>query len=148
MKFKFSLEALLKAKEIKVNLIQKELAEILKQNEILKGKIQEVEKNLYECRDIYIKKCNKGDISADEILNFQTYFSSEEIKRKRILEELEKQFIKEKETREKLAEINKEKKGIEKLKEKEFEAFIKELEQREIKELDEISSGRFARKAK
>lgn len=148
MKFKFSLEVLLKAKEIKVNLIQKELAEILKQNKILKYKINKTEEMVQECRNIYIEKCNKGEIFANEILSFQTYFSSEEEKRKKLIKELEKLLKKETEIRENLAKVNKEKKGIEKLKEKEYDTFIKEMDRREIKELDEISSGKFARRTK
>jgi len=143
MRFKFSLSTLLKAKEIKLKQIQKELSTILQEQTKLKEKLLELEKEEKEAYPDFKELRMKNKIFPEDITYFHTYFETIKQEIKSIKQKIEQNKFAEQKKREKLLEISKEIKGLEKLKSKELLQFNETIKELEAKELDEVSIRNF-----
>jgi flagellar export protein FliJ len=143
MRFKFSLSTLLKAKEIKLKQIQKELSTILQEQTKLKEKLLELEKEEKEAYQDFKELRMKNKIFPEDITYFHTYFETIKQEIKSIKQKIEQNKFAEQKKREKLLEISKEIKGLEKLKSKELLQFNETIKELEAEELDEVSIRNF-----
>jgi len=144
MKFIFSLATLLKAKHLKEKKIQKDLSEILISLQKTELKKSEVENEIDESRQDYFNLYSKGKIDAGELTIYQNYFTQKGDELKKIVAEIKKLKNQEVMTRNSLIDMTKERKSLEKLKEKEYSKFLNEVREKENKELDEISIRNFS----
>lgn len=142
MKFRFSLEKVLRARKIAVDLAQKDFNEVM-------SFYNEQERALVQMRDLK----SETELSRAKIVSNQTDWSSQvaqlndflqgqdhriasQIKR---LTEIDKLV---QSRREILLKATTEAKMIEKIREKKFKEFVNEFSQKEQKEIDEIVSAR------
>jgi flagellar protein FliJ len=144
-KFKFRLQKLLDIREARETEIKHELMKVLSiQNkervhqDELKSKI-----NQYEIK--YSEKIKKGFLSVDEIMSLMRYA---DISRKAIAESqkrIEKLEPEVNRIREKLVTASREKKIVEKLKERKIEEFNYELSREQFKENDDMNQKIYQR---
>jgi flagellar FliJ protein len=145
-KFKFRLQKLLDIREARETEIKHELMKVLNvQNqerifqEELKQKI-----NLYETR--YGQKIKKGTLSVEEMISLMRYA---DVSRKAIIESQKRVENLEPEVRrirEKLVIASREKKVVEKLKERKLQEFNYEFNREQFKENDDMNQKIYQRK--
>ena len=138
-KFKFRLEKLLDIRIAREEVVQNELARAVGLQNIKKVEQEKLrDKITYEKKD-YRRKLKLGSFSGREAIMFEKYV---DISLRAI--EVSEQKIQEMEPeieniRHKLIEVSRERKIVEKLKEKKLEEFKYELEREMIKEADDIN---------
>jgi flagellar FliJ protein len=147
MRFSFPLEALLNWKRSLEESSQMRLAEIVTR---LKVQEQEIEKLILKrlSHEEKLKEKSHRGIRVGEYLLYKQFAEdsrrdllSKEEKKKRTLREIE-------EEREKLIALMKEKKILEKLKEKQFKSFLSQSEKAEQKQNDEIATLKYPSSSK
>ena len=142
MKFKFSLEKVLRARQITVDLAQKEFNEAmsyLNQQESLRDQMIELKKENDVSRTNIVAKKDQWSsqvLQINEFLSGQDYRIAQQNKR---LSEIEKLV---QNRREILLKALTEAKMIEKIKEKKMKEYVSENIKKEQKEIDEIIAAR------
>lgn len=143
-KFKFKLETVLKVKARVEDLRKIELREAETRREKAKSELcrcrDEVETNTRLCREKFQKR-----IIPEEANNYHLYLTWLNRQADLALLKLQECEREVAERRQRLIEASKEKKILEKLKEKAYQAFQAEQLSAEIKFLDELGTGRFIR---
>lgn len=143
-KFKFKLETVLKVKARVEDLRKIELREAEMRREKAKSELcrcrDEVETNTRLCREKFRKR-----IIPEEANNYHLYLTWLNRQADLALLKLQECEREVAERRQRLIEASKEKKILEKLKEKAYQAFQAEQLSAEIKFLDELGTGRFIR---
>lgn len=142
MKFKFSLEKVLRARQITVDLAQKEFNEAksyLNQQESLRDQMIELKKENEVSRTNIVAKEDQWSsqvLQINEFISGQDYRIAQQNKR---LSEIEKLV---QNRREILLKALTEAKMIEKIKEKKMKEYVSENIKKEQKEIDEIIAAR------
>ncbi len=145
MKFKFSLEKVLNHRHLQVDLARRDF--VIAQNNLSAAEsirddmIQQKLKNI-----VYRSELIQSKISwQDQVQQINSYLLGQDVRIAQQNESLKKLEKEVESYREILLKAQTEAKMIEKLKEKKKEEFIKAYNDAENKELDEISTLRFAR---
>jgi len=142
--FKFRLQKVLEMREQREKLLHKRFMELLAAAEEEK---RELEK-LYRYQTQYREELNRkqrGAVDVNEVMQYLHYLEAlaraidEQILRVQEAEERAE------EARRDLLKAQQEKKAVEKLKEKQYEDYLKEQQRAEVIFLDEVSSSRFNR---
>jgi flagellar FliJ protein len=148
MKFKFSLEKVLSYRHIQVSLARRNLIESqnkLSAAENIKNKmLEEKQKNILHRNTLIQTKSHW----QDEVQQINLYLSGQDLRIAQQNESLKKIGKEVESYREILLKAQTEAKIIEKLKEKKKAEFIKAYNEAENKELDEVSTLKFARTEK
>jgi flagellar protein FliJ len=145
-KFRFRLQKLLDIREAKETEIKHELMKILSiQNKerVLQDELN-VKINQYETR--YSERIRKGALSVSELISIMRYA---DVSRKAIIESqkrIEKLEPEVRKIREKLVIASREKKVVEKLKERKLEEFNYEFNRDQAKENDDMNQKIYQRK--
>jgi len=145
-KFKFKLEKLLDLRKIKEKEVQSELAYIVGIQNIKKIEQEKVKNGILQQKSDYKNKLKQKSFSGREAIMFEQYIDISlraiEVSEKKI-EEMEPEIN---EIRERLIEASRERKVVEKLKEKKLEEFEAELLREMNKEADDINMKVYARR--
>ena len=145
-KFKFRLQKLLDMREAKETEIKHELMKVLNvqnQERIFQDELKS-RINQYETK--YGEKIKKGTLSAEEMMSFMRY---NDVSRKAIIESqkrVEKIEPEVRRIREKLVIASREKKIVEKLKERKLQEFNYEFNREQFKENDDMNQKIYQRK--
>lgn len=141
-KYKYKLDNLLNIKE---KLEKKEEMELKRLNEIVNMKKIELEYIKVQKQKTIIKQKNNVSKSINilETRTSNTYLSRLKVDIEKKEEEVNKAIDIAKKQKEKLIEFSKERKILEKLKEKNYELYLDESKKNEQKEIDEIVSSKY-----
>lgn len=144
-KFVFRLETVLDLRKRKEEEVQQKLSKILDMERIVREELDSIRQKQFSYRQKIEKlKSNIGKIN--DLLTYQCYVDSLQNQ----IEELEKRLYEigqlVMQVRQELAEAAKERKIIEKMKEKDLEEYMFMVRNKEISQLDEIGVIREARK--
>ncbi len=140
--FKFRLQSLLNVKEKFEQQAKIVFGEETAKLEAEKSKLVD----LYNNKEDVLQKQRESFTGTINIHSFNEYRNYSMKLDKMIIEQIEavqKQHIKTEEAKKKLADIMKERKTLEKLKEKEVEIFKKEMQLAEDKQVDELVTYKF-----
>lgn len=144
-KFTFRLEAVLEVKKKREEQIQIELGIVLQQLQKIKDLQEEYRnKQIYYLEEIDRIKAKLQHIN--DILPRQQYVESLDLQIRRLDLDIEQKQEEVDEVRQRLITAAKEKKIMEKMKEKERQAYMKEIRSKELSFLDEIGVLKEARK--
>ncbi|MFO7735248.1 MAG: flagellar export protein FliJ [bacterium] len=138
-KFQFSLESVLKTKKIRENKLRKELMEIIRKKQAVEKEKSSLEKEMVKLENEYRSMIRQGSVTPEEINLFHNFFQNSQNKIKVIEKNIEKYKMMEKKKQESLVAASKDRKGMEKLKEKEKLRFNEKIKNMETKEMDENS---------
>lgn len=145
MKFKFSLEKVLNHRNLQVDLARRDFIQaqnnLSEAENICNNMILEKEKNILYRSELVESKTHW----QEHVQQINLYLQGQDLRIARQNESLKKLKKEVESYREILLKAQTEAKMIEKLKEKKKEEFIKVYNENERKELDEISTLRFAR---
>ncbi|MGM0379518.1 MAG: flagellar export protein FliJ [Bacillota bacterium] len=137
MKFNFKYDKLLSYKKELEDEIKNELAIEIQKLTKLKNKLEDMKKKQKEYLNFIDKEIHKKNKASYlvQINNNKIYFSKEINKIKNEIKNQNKKISKK---RNELMLAVQETKKFEKIKEKDFEKFVKEFEDKEVKEIEEI----------
>ncbi len=138
-KFEFRLQTLLSIREAAEKKIQNELAELLNVQNAMRAKQQDYNSKIKNEREYLNKKMKDGNYSYNDVLTFEKFYEGA-IRAINILEQ-EIQGMEESvnEVRNRLIEASRERKVVEKLKEKKWKEYLYELNREENKENDDAN---------
>ncbi len=142
--FKFSLEAVLKVRTRKLEQAQLALAESLRAVADIETRLARLNRERRIGKEEMQNRSSEG-ISADEFIIRRRHLNGLRVKNRMLLEELEGCRKVAQKRREELAEAHKEKKMVDRLKEKAYIQYGREAKTREMKALDEFAVIGFAR---
>lgn len=141
-RFQFRLQKVLEMREQKEKLLQKRFMELLAAAEFEKNELRKLLERQEWYRNELIAK-QRGTLEVGEVMNYLAYLES-------LAQWIDEQRIRVREAEERAEEArldllraSQEKKAVEKLKEKQYEDWVKEQQRAEIIFLDEISSVRY-----
>ena len=135
-RFKFRLEKVLEVKEIALKQEQRRLSEIGKKRHQLLQQREQLERTLEECS----AKINTLDDTHANLLSAYYTYLHQIMQEIRQLEDQMYQLDQEElAVRNKLREVQKEKKVLQKLKDKNYQRFVKEQQEQEQAILDELA---------
>lgn len=141
-KFKFNLQGVLNFKEFKRDLLRQDLARILGKLEAEKDKltyfIEEFERNKSQLTEELLNNNNNKTIFYYQ--DYIVFLKNKIMDEKRIIEVMEEVVLKK---RKEIENAEKEKKVVEKIKDRKFEKYESDMKMKEQKEMDEISIQRF-----
>ena len=141
-KFTFRFQTLLNTKEHLEELKKNELAVLLGRLRVENERLTEMVHSLADCRDEYIRRDN-GTVA--EIQKYSEYFDklgADIAKQKQVIANTETEV---EDKRKELIAVQKERLALDRLKQKDYAKYMKELALWERKFLDEIGSNAFAR---
>lgn len=145
-KFRFRLQKLLDIRESNENRIKNELASVLGLQNVERVKIDNINKNIGQQKRILSEKMRNSEISAEEAIRFERYIDSSlrAIDSTQVrIDELEPAV---KEIRDRLTIASRDKKVVEKLKERQYEDYLYEVKMAEFKENDDMNQKMYARR--
>lgn len=142
--FKFPLEAVLKVRIRKLEQAQLSLAEALRAVADLDGRILGLERERLLAKEEMATRSAQG-IAADEFIVRRRHLNGMRVQARMLREELEGCRQVAAQRRLELAQSHKEKKMVDRLKEKAYEEYSREAKAREMKALDEFAVIGFAR---
>jgi len=144
-KFKFKLQPVLEHRQKKEDIFKKELAEVKKRFESEKLLLEELKQKLFDLQS-ELREKQKSSFEISDIAAYSSYIDRVEgeielkiIKLTEIAEDVKK-------AQKRLLEASKDKKILEKLHERKYEEFQKELERIEQGLIDELATIRHGRK--
>lgn len=144
--FKFRLQKVLEMREQKEKLLQQRFMELLAMAEYEKKELEKLYERQEEYRQQLAEK-QQGNLEVHEVMNYLSYLEH-------LADAIEEQKVVVREAEERAEEARldlmraaQEKKAVEKLRDKQYEDWMKEQQRAENIFLDEISSSRFNRKA-
>ncbi len=144
-KFNFRLQKLLDIRERKEREIQYELSKVMARQNQERQKQEELRSSIAEEQRRFSEKLRKGKFSSHEAIMFEKYVDISlraiETAQKRI-EAMEPEIL---EIRGRLVEASKQKKVVERLKERKFEEYTYEVNREIAKESDDINQKLFNR---
>ena len=145
-KFRFRLQKLLDIRESNEKRIKNELASVLGVQNVERVKIDNINKNIEQQKRIFSEKMRKNEMSAEEAIKFERYIDSSlraidatQVK----IDELEPAV---QEIRDRLVIASRDKKVVEKLKERQYEDYLYEVKMAEFKENDDMNQKLYARR--
>lgn len=138
-KFQFSLESVLKTKKIRENKLRRELMDIIRKKQAVEKEKASLKEEIVKLENEYRSMIRQGSVTPEEIHLFHNFFQNSQNKIKIIEKNIEKYEMMEKKKRQSLVEASKDRKGLEKLKEKEKIRFNEKIKDMETKEMDENS---------
>ena len=145
MKFIFSLETVLRDREIKKNEAEKEYREALNKADKQRLQINKMRNDLANARRETQRVRQGGGHLAAALVSIEEFIVGQKIRTARQSEILKGLEDIAEQKRLVLVEVHKDFKALEKLKEKKYEEFKKEKAKKELKFLDEVSVMRAAR---
>jgi len=146
-KFSFSLQFLLDKKEKEEDLLKRKIAELIKREEKEKRELEEMEQKMAFCqKKLQEKMCQRVKIPL--VILYYSYFEKlkDQIERKR--EAIQGILRERKEIDKALMQVSREKKLLEKMKDKKWKEFVKLRNKLEQKLIDESAVARFYQKIK
>ncbi|MFH0925103.1 MAG: flagellar export protein FliJ [bacterium] len=146
-RYKFCLEAVLRYRQLIEDKLQRELAEIKRKFYLENDKLKEMEGMKRGAEEEFRKKELKKQIISEVIIHrdFLRGISSAINKQKQIIEAIARQV---ENKRLEVIEAMKKKKGLQRLKEKDWQGYILEVNKAELKFIDEVATNVFNRKVK
>lgn len=144
-KFKFKLEPVLRYRENLADQAKDELLKAQKERNMTEEQLNKLVEQTETNKKIF-KEQQKGLMNVHEILDQLSYIAHLKSSAFKKANELQEKESVVETKREQYMERSRDKKVIEKLKEKKHTSYIKELNEKEQKALDESAIGRFARK--
>ncbi|MBP7901959.1 MAG: flagellar export protein FliJ [Spirochaetes bacterium] len=145
-KFKFRLQKLLDARIAKEKDIQHELSVIVTKQNVFRIRQDELRRKVGEQRVVFSDAMKKKSVNPAELLNFHKYWDFAEKAILSAQSEIDKLEPAVNEVRVRLTEAVKERKTIEKFKERKFEEWKNMLKKAEEKEYDDINQKVYMRK--
>jgi len=144
-KFNFKLQKLLDFREAKENEVKNELSKVLMKQNVERNKQQELQQGINREKGNLRERMVAGKASVSEVMMFEKYIDMslkaiEAAERK--IQEIEPEV---QEVRSRLVEATKEKKIVEKLKEKRHEEYLYNMNREIAKENDDMNQKIFAR---
>ena len=145
-RFKFRLQKLLDIREERERNIKNELASIVGLQNIERFKVQNIRENIGRHQGGFAKKMRDQGVSAEEALRFARYIDSSLRNIDVTQEKIDSMEPAVEEVRQRLITATKEKKVIEKLKERRFEEYEYKAKISELKENDDMNQKLHMRK--
>jgi len=142
-KFTFSLQPLLDYRKRYEDRLKKELAEIKKEEKRQKKIIEQLHKKRIKCEEELRKRRISGEIEIASLLIYQFYLDKLSLQIEEETKKMEEIFLKIKNKQTQIIEASKNKKVLEKLKEKRWLKFIDDVEKDEQRFIDEIALTKF-----
>lgn len=145
-RFRFKLEALLGIRKVREKEVQTELSKLMNIQNIERVKQKKYQQQIALEHQKLSKKIKDGTYSYSKAHVFERFieFANRVIRNaQEVIDSMEPEIQK---VRDRLIEVSKERKVIERLKEKKYQEYLEELNREEAKENDEINQTRFVRK--
>ena len=145
-KFKFRLQKLLDSKIAREDAVKHELAIVVSQQNVFRNKQESLKESIKNQKKIQSQSMRQGHISQSDLIMFDRYRVVAEKGIANAQSEIEKLEPQVNEIRQRLIDASKERKTIEKYKEKRLDEWKKEIKYAEEKEFDDINQKLFSRK--
>ena len=138
-KFKFTLQKYLEMKEDREEELKRELGKITAEiNEVI-DKISDIENKEYERREEYTEKSKTG-VTGSELHEYSFYMAYLHDVFLELTEKLNNLTKKSDEYKERLIVLTNEIKAINKMKDEQYRAYLKEIQDEETRQIDEFVS--------
>ncbi len=145
-KFRFSLQRLLDIREARETEVKHELMKVLSLQNVERVRQDEIRAKISRYEVQYSERLKKGVFSTDEVMSLMRYSDVSRnaiIESDRRIEELQPEVDR---IREKLVVASRDKKIVEKLKDRKYEEFEYEFNREQAKENDDINQKLYHRK--
>lgn len=147
-KFTFPLQFLLDYRKKKEDRLKRELAKMIAQEEKEKSVLQELEKKINLCEEELRKRKKQEDVNLCWILYFYSYLERLTYQASEQTEKIKKMSEKREKLQETLAQTSRERKVVERIKEKKWADFVYLKGKLEQQILDESAIAKFQRKTR
>ncbi len=142
-KFDFKLQRLLDIREAAEKKVQNELAELVNKQNAIRLKQMEYQNNITRERESFTKRIKEEEFSFNDVLMFERFVDTSsraiDVSEQKI-EDMQPAI---QQVRERLVEVSRERKVVEKLKERKRKEYEYELNREAIKENDDINQNIF-----
>ncbi len=144
MRFRFSLESILRLRQNEEEEARLELVRIRNEIADLESKLKDLERTIESEEEKKLRALSNG-ATGSEIRAWNEYIEKLRMEKETLLMEIEKKREEEKEKLAIYLEKRKERMALEKLKEKKYREYLEELNRQERKFLDEVAEKNYWR---